>query len=149
VDLWVQLRSHPEVHICHWCLDSLNRQRDGQLRGEGWVVAGYEPIFRVTDLVLATEHYAKMGFSIEFHDESYAFAHRERDLTLHLALPEGDETAGAGALYIHCEDAQMLAAEWRSAGLEVLGPEDLDYGKREGSLTDPDGNVVRFGSPIR
>jgi hypothetical protein len=30
----------------------------------------------------------------------------------------------------------------------VDGPRDQDYGKREGSITDPDGNVIRFGSPI-
>jgi hypothetical protein len=30
----------------------------------------------------------------------------------------------------------------------VEGPHDEDYGKREGSVTDPDGNVIRFGSPI-
>jgi len=149
VDLWVQLRSHPDIHICHWCLDSLNRQRDGQLRGRGWIVAGYEPIFRVTDVVRATDHYAKMGFEIDFHDETYAFAHRDRDLTIHLTLPEGEETPGAGVLYIHCDDAEQLAAEWRTAGVEVVGPEDFDYGKREGSLVDPDGNLIRFGSTIR
>jgi hypothetical protein len=32
--------------------------------------------------------------------------------------------------------------------LEVTGPDDLDYGKREGSHTDPDGNLIRFGSPL-
>ena len=35
------------------------------------------------------------------------------------------------------------------AGIDVDGPRDEDYGKREGSITDPDGNVIRFGSPIR
>jgi hypothetical protein len=28
-----------------------------------------------------------------------------------------------------------------------VGPADYDYGKREGSHTDPDGNLIRFGSP--
>jgi len=41
------------------------------------------------------------------------------------------------------------AEEWRQAGIEVDGPRDEDYGKREGSITDPDGNVIRFGSPLR
>jgi hypothetical protein len=31
----------------------------------------------------------------------------------------------------------------------VHGPQDQDYGKREGWIADPDGNVIRFGSPIR
>jgi hypothetical protein len=31
----------------------------------------------------------------------------------------------------------------------VIGPEDFDYGKREGSHVDVDGNLIRFGSPLR
>jgi hypothetical protein len=31
----------------------------------------------------------------------------------------------------------------------VVGPEDFDYGKREGFHTDLDGNRIRFGSPLR
>jgi hypothetical protein len=146
VDLWVQLRSHPEVHICHWCVDSLNRQRDGQLRGQGWTAEGFEPIFTVADVSKATDHYAKMGFEIDVHDETYAFAHRDRDLTIHLTQAESEPTTGA--LYIHCPDADQLADAWRKAGLAVVGPEDKDYGKREGSHTDPDGNLIRFGSPL-
>jgi catechol 2,3-dioxygenase-like lactoylglutathione lyase family enzyme len=148
-DLTVQLRSHPEIHICHWCLEGLERQRDGQLRVQGWTASGFEPIFRVADVARATEHYASMGFSIERHDETYAFARRDRGLTIHLTLSEGDEIPGAGALYVHCDDAAQLADEWRRADLEVSGPVDEDYGKREGSHVDPDGNLIRFGSPIR
>jgi uncharacterized glyoxalase superfamily protein PhnB len=83
------------------------------------------------------------------HDDTYAFARRDRDLTIHLAHAGGGELAGHGALYIHCHDADRVAEEWRQAGLEVDGPRDEDYGKREGSIADPDGNVIRFGSPIR
>ena len=59
-----------------------------------------------------------------------------------------DEPAGHGALYIHCQDADRVAEEWRQAGMDVDGPRDEDYGKREGSVTDPDGNMIRFsGAP--
>ena len=63
--------------------------------------------------------------------------------------PTEDEAAGHGALYIHCQDADRVAEEWRQAGIDVDGPRDEDYGKREGLVTDPDGNVIRFGSPLR
>ena len=53
-----------------------------------------------------------------------------------------------GYLYLHVTDAVQLAEEWRRAGVDVSGPQDYDYGKREGSHVDPDGNVIRFGSPI-
>jgi uncharacterized glyoxalase superfamily protein PhnB len=50
---------------------------------------------------------------------------------------------------MHCQDADRVAEEWRQAGIDVVGPRDEDYGKREGLVSDPDGNVIRFGSPIR
>jgi uncharacterized glyoxalase superfamily protein PhnB len=43
----------------------------------------------------------------------------------------------------------QVAEEWRAKGIEVEGPRDEDYGKREGSVRDPDGNLIRFGSTIR
>ena len=54
-----------------------------------------------------------------------------------------------GVLYLYCQDADPAAEDWSRLGSKVNGPRDEDYGKREGSVTDPDGNVIRFGSPIR
>jgi uncharacterized glyoxalase superfamily protein PhnB len=28
-------------------------------------------------------------------------------------------------------------------------PEDTEWGQHEGALVDPDGNVLRFGSPMK
>ena len=38
--------------------------------GGGWMPVGFEPIFTVTDVPRATDHYAKMGFEISHHDET-------------------------------------------------------------------------------
>jgi hypothetical protein len=151
VDWWVRLRSKPDIAICHNCLDGLNGQRDGQLQlmTQQWLVTSFEPIFKVADVPRAVAWFERAGFEASFHDDTYAFAHRDRNLTVHLALAVGGESSGHGALYIHCLDADRVAEEWRRAGLEVDGPRDEDYGKREGSVTDPDGNVIRFGSPVR
>jgi catechol 2,3-dioxygenase-like lactoylglutathione lyase family enzyme len=112
-------------------------------------VVGVEPIFVVSDVARAVAHYEVLGFTCSYHDDGYAFAHRD-DLTLHLAGPGvGPETVGAGALYMHVDDAEELADEWRRVGVEFIEPEDFDYGKREGSIRDPDGNLIRFGSPLR
>lgn len=54
-----------------------------------------------------------------------------------------------GTLYLHLDEADELAADWRKAGMEVVGPENQDYGKREVSHVDPDGNLIRFGGPPR
>jgi uncharacterized glyoxalase superfamily protein PhnB len=147
----VRLRSHPDLPICHGCLAGLNSQRDGQLEliAKTWLVRGFEPVLRVAQVARSVAWFERAGFEVSLHDDTYAFAHRAKDLTIHLAQAEGHELAGHGALYIHCQDADQVAEEWRAAGFEVDGPHDQDYGKREGSVTDPDGNVIRFGSPLR
>jgi uncharacterized glyoxalase superfamily protein PhnB len=114
-----------------------------------WLATGFEPIFGVADMARSVAWFEKAGFEVSLHDDTYAFAHRNRDLTIHLAHTPEDQSPGHGALYIHCQDADRVAEEWREAGIEVDGPWDEDYGKREGSVTDPDGNLIRFGSPIR
>jgi hypothetical protein len=151
VDWWVRLRSHPDLPICHDCLGGLNAQRDGQLQlsSGNWVVTGFEPIFKVTEVARSVAWFERAGFEVEFHEDTYALAHRERDLTIHLAQAQEGEAAGGGAVYLHCHDADGVAAEWEQAGMVVSGPQDEDYGKREGSAEDPDGNVIRFGSPLR
>jgi hypothetical protein len=151
VDWWVRLRSHPDQPICHDCLGGLNAQRDGQLQlsSGNWVVTGFEPIFKVADVKFSVAWFERAGFEVSFHDDTYAFAHRERDLTIHLAQGTEDEAIGHSAVYLHCQDADRVAEEWAQAGIVVTGPRDEDYGKREGSANDPDGNLIRFGSPIR
>jgi hypothetical protein len=112
-----------------------------------WKIVGVEPVFLVADAQRAKAHYALMGFTTSEHDEHYVFAERGR-LVIHLAEPDPEETPGAGCVYMHVDDADVVAGEWRGAGLDVVGPEDYDYGKREGSHADPDGNRIRFGSPL-
>lgn len=151
VDWWVRLRSHPDLPICHECLAGLNGQRDGQLQlmTGHWFVTGVEPIFKVADVARSVAWFKRAGFETSFHDDTHAFAHRDRDLTIHLARAEGGEAPGSGLVYLHCQNADRAAEDWRQSGIEVNGPVDEDYGKREGSVTDPDGNLIRFGSPIR
>ncbi len=112
-------------------------------------VVSVEPIFVVSDVARAVAHYEQLGFSTSHHDEEYAFAHRN-ELTIHLAVSGVDpERVGRGSIYMHVDDADALAKEWRSAGVDFVEPQDFEYGKREGSHEDPDGNLIRFGSPLR
>ena len=43
-----------------------------------------------------------------------------------------------------------LATEWSASGAEgrFVDPVDTDYGLREGAHIDPDGNLLRYGSPL-
>ena len=161
---WVPFHTDTSVKVCFTCLDWMNGHRRRQLEGQrrvgaagGWLVEGFDPIFMVASVARSAAHYEKLGFEITYHDETYAFARHSENLSLHLARAEDDGTGswntgrapGGCALYIHCDDADVVAAEWRRAGLDVIGPVDEDYGKREGTHSDPDGNLIRFGSPIR
>ena len=110
-------------------------------------IAAIDPIFAVADMPRAVEHYQRLGFEIGYFDESYAFA-QWKSLNLHLDLTNAPPPGG-GLLYLHVDDADALAEEWRAAGANVTGPQDFPWGKHEGSLTDPDGNTIRFGSPRR
>jgi catechol 2,3-dioxygenase-like lactoylglutathione lyase family enzyme len=110
-------------------------------------VTGVEPIFAVADAARAVDHYERLGFTTSRHDAFYAFAHRDH-LTIHLAQTDNATIARPGSIYMHVDDADRLADDWRKAGVEVTGPEDFEWGKREGRHTDPDGNLIRFGSPL-
>jgi hypothetical protein len=149
--LVVRLRSHADLSICHDCLCGLNGQRAGQLEliSDTWLVRGFDPIFKVADVTHSVAWFERAGFKVSFYDDTYAFAHRDRDLTIqNLAQTQGDEVAGQGVFYIHCQGADRPPDDLRQAGNEVDGLRNEDYGKREGSITDPDGNVTRFGSSI-
>ena len=64
VDWWVRLRSHPDMPICHDCLGGLIGQRNGQLQlmTGSWLVTGFEPIFKVTDVARSAAWYDRAGF---------------------------------------------------------------------------------------
>ena len=155
-DGFIRLWPSTSIRVCYDCLDWMNSQRERQTeRASGSVqVIGHEPIFTVADVARSVEHYQRLGFKTDYHDDTYAFASLGQ-LTLHLAQDGGEGWPGyhpdrhmTSVMYLHVEDADQVAADWRAAGATVHGPQDEDYGKREGQLIDPDGNLIRFGSPL-
>jgi hypothetical protein len=46
-------------------------------------------------------------------------------------------------------DTDELADEWRAVGVELVEPQDFEWGEHEGSHRDPDGNLIRLGSQLR
>jgi DNA-binding MarR family transcriptional regulator len=110
----------------------------------------FSPIFGVANLAAALEHYASLGFRTSADDDADYYGFADRDgvgLHLHAA---GDRSP-RGAAYLYVRDADALYEEWSQPGIgghtHPAGP--TDYGLREGSHTDPDGNLIRFGSPIQ
>jgi Ser/Thr protein kinase RdoA (MazF antagonist) len=115
----------------------------------------FSPVFPVRDLRRALAHYASLGFEVEPYadGDEYGFAGRD-EVSLHLSLDEGHgPEAGhqhVGTAYLHVEDADALYDEWARPGAGGLTRRvgDTPYQLREGSHVDPDGNLIRFGSPM-
>jgi DNA-binding MarR family transcriptional regulator len=107
----------------------------------------FSPIFPVRDMEAALAHYASLGFKTFAYEggDGYGFANRD-GVSIHLEL---DPAHDPGSTYLDVGDADALFEEWNQPGIGgVTRPVSLTpYGLREGSHVDPDGNLIRFGSP--
>jgi DNA-binding MarR family transcriptional regulator len=110
------------------------------------------PIFGVRDLRAGLAHYATLGFkTVGYEDgDDYGFANRE-GVGLHLAAHAGHARHRPGSAYLYVRDAAALSEEWTRPGIagHTHPAEPTPYGMLEGSHTDPDGNLIRFGSAIK
>jgi len=112
----------------------------------------FSPIFPVRDLGEALAHYATLGFkTIRYEDgDDYGFANRD-GVGVHLAVHAGHAGHRPGSAYLYVRDAAALGQEWSKPGIagHTHPAEQTPYGMLEGSHTDPDGNLIRFGSPVK
>ena len=104
------------------------------------------------DLAAALAHYSALGFDTMAYagGDDYGFADRE-GTGLHLAAdPEHDPARGSASTYLYVHDADALYEQWSQPGIggRTLPVGPTPYKLREGSHTDPDGNLIRFGSPM-
>jgi len=95
-------------------------------------------------------YYEQLGFKVRAYEGGgYGFAKRDR-VEIHLGFaPDIRPSDAKHSAYLWVDDADELAQSWLSAGVEVHMPEDTEWGQHEGAVVDPDGNVLRFGSPIK
>lgn len=109
------------------------------------------PVLVTTDLVRALAHYERQGFTVEAYEGPASYGYASRDgVELHLAQVEDiDQARTTSCAYLWVDDAGALYEEWVAAGVDGLldPPEPTDYGLEEGAHVDPDGNLLRFGSP--
>jgi DNA-binding MarR family transcriptional regulator/catechol 2,3-dioxygenase-like lactoylglutathione lyase family enzyme len=112
----------------------------------------FSPIFPVRDLREALAHYAALGFKTASYEDGddYGFANRD-GVGLHLEVHAGHARHQPGSAYLHVRNAAALGQEWGKPGIagHTHPAEATPYGMLEGSHTDPDGNLIRFGSPIK
>ncbi len=71
---------------------------------------------------------------------------------LHLTrFPGLDPKTSTSVCYLYVDDADAVHAAWSAAAGEgrLRPPEDTPYGLREFGYADPDGNLMRVGSPMK
>lgn len=104
------------------------------------------PVLAVRDLARALEHYAALGCGVRSYSDGYGYAVRD-GAELHLVVVPRPIPLAASTVYLHVPDADALGAEWARVE-QTAAPEDTPWGMREGWHLDPDGNLLRFGSPL-
>jgi len=106
------------------------------------------PIFPVSDLAASLAYYRRLGFDTRaYADGGYGYATCD-GVEIHLGVGADGTRPGRASAYLWVDDADQIAAQWRAAGIEVHEPQDTAWGQHEGAVVDPDGNVIRFGSPV-
>ncbi len=115
---------------------------------------GIAPILPTADPEAMRAHYETLGFAVQMHHGGYATATRDGIRIYFKHVPDDspgtDPGDGPGALYLAVDDAEALHAEWRAAGVGETGDLfDPGFGVWEAAHTDRDGNLLRFGSPLR
>jgi catechol 2,3-dioxygenase-like lactoylglutathione lyase family enzyme len=116
-------------------------------------IARIVPILPVKNLARAMDFYRLLGFSAHAWKNGDAYGFLTRDgLEIHLSqsdmLIENQNPCGA-YFYLADDTAAALEAEFRAAGAKILSPlAPREWKMNEFVLSDPDGNLLRFGEDI-
>ena len=114
------------------------------------------PILPSRDLAATAAFYARLGFEqAGLWPDEYLIVSRD-DIGLHFFFAPGtDPWTSNAACYLYVADADARHAEYERLGLPGEGiprlhgaPEETDYGLREFAVVDPNGNLLRIGSPV-
>ncbi len=114
------------------------------------------PVFVAVDLEAALARYRKLGFATSDYRDTpdsppvYGFIGFGPG-EIHIARVDRlNPKTTTSACYLYVEDADTVYAAWSAAGVEgrLHAPADTPYGLRELAYVDPDGNLIRVGSPL-
>ena len=120
------------------------------------------PIIKISDMGVALEFYrSTLGFVTDFNYAASPDGPEYVGLSLdgnqiHLSTFSGDSVSGTAA-YCYVDDVDALFRRLCEKGLKTPGnpdspveegPVDQSWGMREFYVRDPDGNTLRFGSPM-
>jgi catechol 2,3-dioxygenase-like lactoylglutathione lyase family enzyme len=116
------------------------------------------PILPAGDLDATLAFYERLGFeSTGAMPEKWGYLIiRRGGIQLHFYRdPDVNPRTTDHSCYVYTDDADSLHGEWNAVGVprdpatgsRLQPPVDTDYGMREFALVDPNGNLVRVGSP--
>jgi catechol 2,3-dioxygenase-like lactoylglutathione lyase family enzyme len=105
------------------------------------------PILYSADLDRTAEHYRSLGLRVVEQEQTYLVM-QLGGAELHFTT-SGEVASAPGQAFMHVYDAGELWKQLQERGVAGIGPvEDRPTGLREFTVTDPDGNRIRVGSPI-
>jgi predicted lactoylglutathione lyase len=111
------------------------------------------PILPVRDFQRAMDFYRSLGFFCEPYEngDGYGFIFRDK-IEIHLnridTLIESHNPCGV-YIYLESGTAAALEAEFRAAGAKIISPlAPREWKMNEFVISDPDGNLLRFGEHI-
>ena len=114
------------------------------------------PVLHMTNADATEAFYCGLlGFRLEFQvpasqtQRDPCFMGVSRDgVVLHLSSHAGDGRVG-GVVYFLSDDVDSLHAEFVARNVRIhIAPVDQTWGMRELYVIDPDGNSIRFGTPV-
>jgi catechol 2,3-dioxygenase-like lactoylglutathione lyase family enzyme len=110
-------------------------------------VGGVTPILRVSNLEASFRYYEEaLGFTRQWEDGGFGCVQRGQ---ASLMLCEGGQGHLGGWVWIGVSDAGALHEELAGRGATIRHPPtNYPWGSREVHISDPDGNVLRFGSDL-
>ena len=113
-------------------------------------VFGVSPVLRVAKLADALHFYRDvLGFEVEFQYDDYAGL-RLGKAGLHVSQAVSGKPAGAGAVYVFCDEIDAYFGTIRARGaVPEREPADQFYAMRDFSICDPDGNRLTFGCGLQ
>ena len=109
------------------------------------------PTLPARDMDDTVGYYERLGFEVvaDYPGEQRYVIVRRDDAELHFYEFPVDPKQNLSGCYLRIGDAPSVHDEWAAVGTEILQPlTETDYGLHEFAISDPNGNLIKVGSPL-